>query len=223
MIDEIKLRHLQRLGLIVAAIVLLLIGYGLGASLHQNENKVKERPTQTTKKVEGKSLTQNKVKDFLIAFYTKKDLGENRNRYKPFMTSSMYQSELSLEDDATNQAYKGYVVDFKYKDSEIYIDAKNNVALVKVRYTNTLLSKKGDYSKAQKNVSNEATVKLSYLQDGKKLLVNHVDSILITSSDGTDSDYPDYGKLQSSQITENTETHHDVSNDTPIEGEENNG
>lgn len=153
MIDEIKLRHLQRLGLIVAAIVLLLMGYGLGASLHQNEKKVKETPTQTTKKVEGKSLTQNKVKDFLIAFYTKKDLGENRNRYKPFMTSSMYQSELSLEDDATNQAYKGYVVDFKYKDSEIYIDGKNNVALVKVRYTNTLLSKKGDYSKAQKNVS----------------------------------------------------------------------
>lgn len=53
MIDEIKLRHLQRLGLIVAAIVLLLIGYGLGASLHQNEKKVKETPTQITKKVEG--------------------------------------------------------------------------------------------------------------------------------------------------------------------------
>ena len=163
-------------------------------------------------------MTQNKVKDFLIAFYTKKDLGENRNRYKPFMTSSMYQSELSLEDDATNQAYKGYVVDFKYKDSEIYIDAKNNVALVKVRYTNTLLSKKGDYSKAQKNVSNEATVKLSYLQDGKKLLVNHVDSILITSSDGTDSDYPDYGKLQT-----NTTTTQETSNKTQTEGEENNG
>ena len=53
MIDEIKLRHLQRLGLIVAAIVLLLIGYGLGASLHQNEKKVKETPTQTLKKLKG--------------------------------------------------------------------------------------------------------------------------------------------------------------------------
>lgn len=203
MLDMEKLKRVKVMGLVVGAVLLLLIGYGVGASgknISSNPSS-KENKTTTIKSEKTKELTQKQVKNFLVSYYTKKDLSENRNRYKEYMTDAMYNQEVSIEDEATNQAYKGYVVDYIFKEAEIYIDTKNKVAIAKVRYTNTLLSKKNNYEKAQKNVSNESTLRLTYVQQNNKLLVNKKESILLVSNTESNSDYPDYGTATSNNDT----------------------
>ena len=130
----------------------------------------------------GRELTQGYVKDFLIAYFTKKDLGENRNRYLPFMTEGAYQQEINTEDEPANQAYKGYVVDSKLKSATIYLDKENLVALAQVRYSQTQLQKKNDYSKAQVDVGAETTLKITYTKIDKKYLVSHIAPVLIVDT-----------------------------------------
>ena len=122
------------------------------------------------------------------------------------MTESMYNQEISKENESVNQAYKGYVVDFKLKESDIYIDQKSNSAIAKVRYTNTLLAKKNKYEKAQKNVSNEATLKITYTLDAKgKLKVNQLQPALLTIS-GQEEDYPSYGNTHKTESSDSQQT-----------------
>lgn len=193
MIDEHQVKRLKKMGYVFAGIMLLLIGYGLGARGKTN-NTHKESSKITTKKTENpKVMSQKQVKDFLIAYYTKKDLEENRNRYKTYMTDPMYQQEKSLEEQPVNQTYKGFVVDYKFKSADVYIDNVNHVVLAKVYYTNTLLSEKNNYDKAQKNVSNEATVRLTYQESKGKMLVDKMESILLMSNNQEGSDYPNFG------------------------------
>ncbi|EUB25720.1 MAG: hypothetical protein ACFN4A_08400 [Streptococcus mutans] len=203
MLDMDKLKRVKVIGLVVGAVLLLLIGYGIGASGKNTSSNPssKENKTTTIKSEKTKELTQKQVKNFLVSYYTKKDLSENRNRYKEYMTDAMYNQETSTEDEATNQAYKGYVVDYIFKEAEIYIDTKNKVAIAKVRYTNTLLAKKNNYEKAQKNVSNESTLRLTYVQQNNKLLVNKKESILLVSNTESNSDYPNYGTATSNNGT----------------------
>ena len=198
-----KLKRVKVIGLVVGAVLLLLIGYGIGASGKNTSSNPssKENKTTTIKSEKTKELTQKQVKNFLVSYYTKKDLSENRNRYKEYMTDAMYNQETSTEDEATNQAYKGYVVDYIFKEAEIYIDTKNKVAIAKVRYTNTLLAKKNNYEKAQKNVSNESTLRLTYVQQNNKLLVNKKESILLVYNTESNSDYPNYGTATSNNGT----------------------
>ncbi|KAF0052057.1 hypothetical protein [Streptococcus agalactiae] len=196
MLDEKKLKLAKKIGLAFAILLALLIGYGSGkSSLKPKQSK----KIVATHKVSDK-LRQKQVEDFLVAYYTKKDLGTNRNRYKPFMTDSMYQQELSKENDSVNKAYKGYVVDFKLKESDIYINQKTATALVTVHYTNTLLAKKNNYDKAQKNVSNEATMRLTYVDNGKGVLkLNQIQSALLTVSGEEETTYPEYGNTHKMQ------------------------
>lgn len=197
MLDEKKMKRAKNMFIVFAFILAILIGYGSG--------KATIKPTKETKKTSVRrkgteTLSQGQVEEFLVAYYTKKDLGTNRNRYKPFMTESMYNQEVSKENDPINQAYKGYVVDFKLKESEIYINQKTSTALVEVRYTNTLLAKKNNYEKAQKNVSNEATLRLIYSDNGKgRLKLNQVSSVLLTISGEEDATYPEYGSTHKMQ------------------------
>lgn len=203
MLDDSKIKRYKLIGLVVGAILIFIIGYGSG----QVKINAKEAPKKTqTKKVDAETLTQKKVQSFLIAYYTKKDLEENRNRYQPFMIESMYNQEISKENESVNQAYKGYVVDFKLKESDIYIDQKSNSAIAKVRYTNTLLAKKNKYEKAQKNVSNEATLKITYTLDAKgKLKVNQLQPALLTIS-GQEEDYPSYGNTHKTESSDSQQT-----------------
>ncbi|ESR10529.1 hypothetical protein DIX59_10155 [Streptococcus iniae] len=192
MIDEHQVERLKKMGYIFAGIMLLLVGYGLGARGKTTDStNVVAKPT--AKKVAAKEITQKQVKNFLIAYYTKKDLEENRNRYKNYMTDPMYSQEKSLEEQPVNQTYKGFVVDYKFKSADIYIDNVNHVALAKIYYTNTLLSEKNNYDKAQKNVSNEATIRLTYQEAKGKMLVDKIESILLVSNNQTGSDYPTFG------------------------------
>lgn len=200
MIDIKQSKKFQRMVLVVAAVILFLIGYGIGGRNKTVDTSGKTKTTtsqkeQTITNQKGE-LSQKQVKDFLVAYFTKKDLEENRERYRPFMTKGLYTSEVNQEDKAVNQAYKGYVVDYVFQSAQIYIDQENLTAIVQVRYSNTLLSKKNNYDKAQTNVANETTLKLTYSKQDGKLLLNSKEQLLLTSNTGTSSSYPDYGSLK---------------------------
>lgn len=200
MIDIKQSKKFQRLVLVVVAVILFLIGYGIGGRNKTVDTSGKTKTTtsqkeQTVTNQKGE-LSQKQVKDFLVAYFTKKDLEENRERYRPFMTKGLYTSEVNQEDKAVNQAYKGYVVDYVFQSAQIYIDQENLTAIAQVRYSNTLLSKKNNYDKAQTNVANETTLKLIYSKQDGKFLLNNKEQMLLTSNTGTSSSYPDYGALK---------------------------
>lgn len=91
-------------GSLLLIVLIFLIGLSVGQRKQVNTN---EKQVKVEKKEE---LTTSTVKKFLIAYYTKKDLGENRNRYEPLVTSAMYNELVNVEKQPVNQAYKGYVV-----------------------------------------------------------------------------------------------------------------
>ena len=150
--------------------------------LRNKKPKQEAETTQQETKAEGSELTQEYVKEFLTAYFNKQDLGENRNRYLPYMTEAAYNQEVNSEEEPSVQTYKGYVVDTQLKSSTIYIDQENNVALAQVRYTQTQLQKKYDYTNAQTNVGSSRTIRIRFSKQDGKYLVNHIDPILIVDS-----------------------------------------
>lgn len=198
MIDTFKLKLIKGLGIAVAVLLIFIIGFGVG----RIGKKTKTTEKASVQKVaKGSELTQDYIKDFLIAYYTKKDLSENRSRYKPFMTDGLYNSVTNMEDQPVNQTYKGYVVDQVFKDAKIYIDAKNNTAIVSVNYTNTLLKNKNDYKDAQKDVASQNTLRLTFTKEGKTFKVNNMSYLLVTDSTNVTDNANSYGTLQESTDT----------------------
>lgn len=216
MLDEDKISRLKRLGSFCLIGLVLLFSYGLGVA--SQTSKVKELSKQETTKKNKKTenvLNQSVVKDFLLAYYTKKDLGENRRRYQPFMTDSLYQEQVAFEDEAVNLAYKGYVVDYQFKEATIYIDQVNQVALATVRYTNTLLTEKNKVESRQMTVSNEVTLKLSYQSQGNRMILDQMETMVL-AKEGT-TGVPSYGTVSRPVINE------DSSNDGTNGGESDTG
>lgn len=180
MLDTEKLKLLKLVGIGFAALVVLgVLFFGLMNTQSKKETKETTPKTEQAKEVEGGELTSAYVKDFLSAYFTKKDLGENRNRYLPFMTEAAYQQEVNTEEEPSTQTYKGYVVDTKLKSSTIYIDGENHVVLAQVSYTQTQLQKKYDYTNAQTDVLSNSTLRIRYIKQGDKYLVSHIEPILI--------------------------------------------
>lgn len=183
MIDMEKLKLLKIGGIIIGAVLVLGLVFWIGAATSaQNKAKQEAAATQQESKAEGSELTQEYVKEFLTAYFNKQDLGENRNRYLPYMTEAAYNQEVNSEEEPTVQTYKGYVVDTQMKSSTIYIDQENNVVLAQVRYTQTQLQKKYDYTNAQTNVGSSRTIRIRFSKQDGKYLVNHIDPILIVDS-----------------------------------------
>lgn len=183
MIDMEKLKLLKIGGILIGAVLVLGLVFWIGAATSaQNKAKQEAAATQQETKTEGSELTQEYVKEFLTAYFNKQDLGENRNRYLPYMTEAAYNQEVNSEEEPTVQTYKGYVVDTQMKSSTIYIDQENNVALAQVRYTQTQLQKKYDYTNAQTNVGSSRTIRIRFSKQDGKYLVNHIDPILIVDS-----------------------------------------
>lgn len=183
MIDMEKLKLLKIGGILIGAVLVLGLVFWIGAATSaQNKAKQEAATTQQETKAEGSELTQEYVKEFLTAYFNKQDLGENRNRYLPYMTEAAYNQEVNSEEEPTVQTYKGYVVDTQMKSSTIYIDQENHVALAQVRYTQTQLQKKYDYTNAQTNVGSSRTIRIRFSKQDGKYLVNHIDPILIVDS-----------------------------------------
>lgn len=183
MIDMEKLKLLKIGGILIGVGLVLGFVFWIGAATSaQNKAKQEAATTQQETKAEGSELTQEYVKEFLTAYFNKQDLGENRNRYLPYMTEAAYNQEVNSEEEPTVQTYKGYVVDTQMKSAIIYIDQENNVALAQVRYTQTQLQKKYDYTNAQTNVGSSRTIRIRFSKQDGKYLVNHIDPILIVDS-----------------------------------------
>lgn len=183
MIDMEKLKLLKIGGILIGVVLVLGFVFWIGAATSaQNKAKQEVATTQQETKAEGSELTQEYVKEFLTAYFNKQDLGENRNRYLPYMTEAAYNQEVNSEEEPTVQTYKGYVVDTQMKSAIIYIDQENNVALAQVRYTQTQLQKKYDYTNAQTNVGSSRTIRIRFSKQDGKYLVNHIDPILIVDS-----------------------------------------
>lgn len=161
----------------------------------KTDNPSSNHTTSTKKVKEGHQLTENWVKQFLIAYYTKKDLEENRNRYKDYMTEGMYNAAVSEEETAQNQAYKGFVVNFEFKDAQIYIDKTNDKVICYVNYTNDLLQKKNSTEGAQTGVDNNTIIQLTYNKVDGKYLVNNMSTLLITDSQDPTASQNSYGDV----------------------------
>lgn len=206
MIDTEKLRLLKIIGLALVSIIALgsLLWFNLANTKPKSQAKETSPKTQISKKVEGSELTSDYVKDFLSAYFTKKDLGENRNRYLPFMTEAAYQQEVNSEEEPSIQTYKGYVVDTKLKSSTLYIDSNNHVVLAQVNYTQTQLQKKYDYTNAQKDVLSSSTLRIHFIKQDGKYLVNRIEPILIidTLTADQEANLPSLNQPNTIQTTE---------------------
>lgn len=196
MIDPKKLKMVKIAGYVVGIILAVAVGIVLGQSALSSQTK--QETTKTTKSTKTSTLTQKQVINFLLNYYTKKDLSENRNRYKEYMTDALYQQTVATEDEPQNQTYKGFVVDFEFKNADIYINEDSLEVIAQVTYVNTLLDEKKNYDTAQKDVVNTATLRLTYVKENDKYKVNKIENIILTDQTG------DYGILDSS--TEATET-----------------
>lgn len=186
MLDTNKIKMLKFLSVAIGVILVFLLGFGFG-QIGKSSTPAKEAEkaeVAADKKVDEAVLTQEFVTEFLMVYYTKKDLSENRNRYKEYMTDTMYNQVVNLEDQPTNQTYKGFVVDFEYKDSTVYLDNQKNMAIVKVNYNNTLLAKKNDYSQARTE-SNTATLRLNFTRVGDGFLLNYMESIILVDAENS--------------------------------------
>lgn len=188
MYHPVKLKIFKIVGLCLILIVVFFIGSSVGSftTRHQEEEKANvsnQKLKEVEKKEESRKLLSEKtVNDFLIAYYTKKDLGENRNRYKPLMTEEAYTSQVSVEEEPVNQAYKGYIVDQAFEDAAIYVDSVNKVAICVVNYSNTQLAVKGDYEKNKiTKQPNTETVKISFTEEGGKYLVNSISPVSLSN------------------------------------------
>ena len=195
MIDTNKLTWSKRLFLVIGFIIVFLIGLGFGQMGKTNQKQVTTPKTTTKKVTAGSQLTEKWVKKFLIAYYTKKDLEENRNRYKEYMTEGMYNATISEEETAQNQAYKGYVVNFEFQSAQIYIDQTNEKVICYVNYTNDLLQEKDSSEGAQTDVSNTTIIQLTYSKVDKTYLVNNMSTLLITDSQDPTSSQEAYGDV----------------------------
>lgn len=192
--DERKVKRMKFYVLSAIAVLLVMISYSLGGLGKVPKSQINSKVDQTKKvdlntaKVDT-SITQDKVEKFLIAYYTKKNLEENRPRYKPFMTDSMYQSMVAAEGAPVAQTYKDFVINQKFNDAKIYIDAENNTAVVKVNYSYVTLTTKNQKPSEGMKSTASATLLLSYQKSGKKFLVNQIQNVSFDdySTDSGDS------------------------------------
>ena len=208
MYDEKKIKRFKTISAVIIGLVVLIVGYSIG----NYTANVPSQPKTTTKSANSSKneLSRETLEKFDLAFFTKKDLGENRNRYKSLMTEAMYNQEVAEENKPVNQAYKGMIVDQALKSEQIYIDTKDKTAIVDVEYTNTQLKDPGNLKTALKDQDNHATLKLTFIKQGGKYLVNEIDwiSLVDSSSDsntsGDSADSNNSSMSSSSSVSDST-------------------
>lgn len=181
MINTKKLELVKRIIYIAVCVVLVLVGFVIGTTVSQKESK-KDEPVKTTqkKKEDVKTLTSNNVSDFLIAYYTKKDVGENRERYEPLTTTYMFNELVDREKQPVNQAYKGYIVNQVFERADIYVDDVNSTAIALVTYKYTKRAHKKTDEGALLNQTEQEAIKITFLKQGKTFLVNKINYVSLT-------------------------------------------
>ena len=118
------------------------------------------------------------------------------------MTDSMYQEAVQEEDKPVNQTYKGYVVDQAFESASIYIDVEHKVALAQVQYTSTTLTEKDNRDSKGLTGTTKVTIRLTYVEQDGKLLINNIESIVLTEARGQGiGTYTDTSSSSSTQVT----------------------
>lgn len=74
MIDNQKVTMLKRLLLTLGVVLAFLIGFGFGQMGHKAQTQASSTKTTQKQTKTGRTLNEKWVKQFLIAYYTKKDL-----------------------------------------------------------------------------------------------------------------------------------------------------
>lgn len=214
MLDLNKLKLLKAVGYLFLIVLAVVIGVGIGQSTSDKGKSISKSDVNQVSS--NDRINPKKVEEFLLNYFTKKDLGENRKRYKEFMTAGLYQQEVAREEEPISQTYKGFVVDFKYKSSEIYINQNKHSVIAQVNYVNTLLDEKKNYETAQRDVMNKLTLRLTYVNESGQLKLNQIESIILTDQTG------DYGILDNLSTTEeeSTETTSEIQETTEASTEE---
>ncbi|WP_242327949.1 hypothetical protein [Lactococcus lactis] len=188
MYNQKKIKWFKRVSFSALVFLMVLVVGGIGFTLGM---RGKQKAIQQVKKpkvaVNTKQLSDATVNKFLVAYYTKKDLGENDNRYQPLMTEQMYHQSISEEKLPVNQAYKGYVIDQVFDRADIYINQKDLTAICNVTYKNTQLLKLHSKEGALYDQSSKVTIRLTFLKQGKKYLVNRLEWITLVEPDGSSS------------------------------------
>ncbi|WP_225535404.1 MULTISPECIES: hypothetical protein [unclassified Enterococcus] len=186
MYNQAKIQKLKKVGWTFGLLFLVLICFFVGLSVGKSKQKAEQKPIKQEVVEKKEGLTTDTVQKFLIAYYTRKDLGENRNRYEPLVTSSMYNELTTEEDQPVNQAYKGYVVNQVLDSADIYINEENDTAICVVTYKNTQRRKIGSDEGALKNQSNQEAVQVTFTQQGKKFKVDKMEPVTLTNLLSTD-------------------------------------
>lgn len=180
MIDTVKLKIFKGIMITVGILIIFFIGLGFG-QMGKNENQNTAVTTTKPKKVkEGSRLTEDWVKQFLVVYYTKKDLEENRSRYKPYMTEGLYQGVIAEEETAKYQAYKGFKVNYEFQSASIFINETTQQVICEITFTNDLLKAKDNTTNAQKSISHHMILQLDYTDQDGVYLINQISPLDIT-------------------------------------------
>lgn len=179
MYNENKLRRVKKIGAVGIGFLVFFLVLSVGITI--GEKKQRSIPHKQEKTEQKQELTSDTVNKFLIAFYTKKDLGENRNRYEPLVTTGMYNELVAEENQPVNQAYKGYVVNQVLESAKIYINTESKEAICEVTYKNTQRTKINNDKGALKNQSNKEAIKLTFIEQGKQYLVDKMDPVTLSN------------------------------------------
>lgn len=205
MYDDNKVKLVRKAITAIIGVVCLIVGIACGMWIGGSNMPRQQATTveEVSKTAESKSLTAEKVKEFLLAYYTKKDVGENQERYKEFMTEQLYAQQVKLDESPVTQAYKGYVLNQVFDKATIYIDEENLSALVEVTYTNVQTTKRNN-AEAGVKMSEKATIKLSYAKDKGKYLVNRIEPILLKKTTNNEKNTPSATPEGNTEPTEKT-------------------
>ncbi|HEL0027844.1 TPA: hypothetical protein TUR75_001120 [Streptococcus equi subsp. zooepidemicus] len=180
MIDKTKQIVLVSVASLALLAFVSTMGYSLGKQSVTNETRAaikqeaKKLQDEQTKKEKASQLSQESVEAFLRHYFTKKQLGENNKRIKPYLTDSAYREELTRQEDTLQQVYKDYILDYQYQEADIYLNHASNEVLAEVSYTVTYVPDLEQKDKAQTNQVEKRLLRLTYTKLGDKLLVNHL-------------------------------------------------
>ena len=165
-------------GMVATGVIVLLLITG-SLAYHFGKQATPQTTSQVTKQTKTETVKPAEVRAFLKAYTTKKKDGDNRRDYRPFMTPEMYQEEVSKEKEPDRKQFGAFMVDYKYQDSDIYINPEKPEVLVKVDYTLTYLRKPNQYEDAQKGIKNSLQLKLTYTKKGNNYLVDRMEPVTL--------------------------------------------
>ena len=206
MYDDNKVKLVRKAITAIIGFICLIVGIACGMWIG-GSNTSRQQATSTVEEVsksaESKTLTADKVIEFLLAYYTTKVVGEIQERYKEFLTEQLYAQQVKLDESPVTQAYKGYVLNQVYDKATVYIDEENLSALVEVTYTNVQTTKRNN-AEAGVKMSEKATIKLSYAKDKGEYLVNRIEPILLKKTTNNEKTTPSTTPEVNTETTEQT-------------------